>query len=194
MLRPACLLPAARLSPPDVLSMPRSGTEVSLRYLGPATRRTDAFRDGTLTRWKSAVWNRRSDRVSGSAADSVTTHHDAQHGRAKLQSAPHRALVAVTAGPASAAPPAASCRTERSWQELVQRGRLAPVEALHAQLFLSGEGIAAYKRLLRLAAVFSVEAASFSRGAALREIARELVAARILTVLDGSPAGHALRK
>ena len=55
MLRPACLLPAARLSPPHGLLTPRSGTEVSLQYLGPATRRSDAYRDGTLTRWTCAA-------------------------------------------------------------------------------------------------------------------------------------------
>ena len=55
MLRPACLLPAARLAPPHGLLTPRSGTEVSLQYLGPATRRTDAYRDGTLTRWIGAA-------------------------------------------------------------------------------------------------------------------------------------------
>jgi hypothetical protein len=47
MLRPACLLPAARLSPPHGLLTPRSGQEVSLNDLGPATRRSDAYRDGT---------------------------------------------------------------------------------------------------------------------------------------------------
>src|SRR5918912_405558 len=55
MLRPACLLPIARLAPPHGLLTPRSGTEVSLHYLGPATRRTDAYRDGTLTRWTCAA-------------------------------------------------------------------------------------------------------------------------------------------
>jgi hypothetical protein len=75
MLRPTCLLPAARLSPPDGLLTPRLGMEVSLRYLGPATRRTDAYRDGTCTRWKSAAWNLQSARESGLGADSVTTHH-----------------------------------------------------------------------------------------------------------------------
>ena len=34
MLRPACLLPVARLSPPDGLSTPRSDVEVSLRSPG----------------------------------------------------------------------------------------------------------------------------------------------------------------
>ena len=55
MLRPACLLPAARLAPPHGLLTPRSGMEVSLHYLGPATRRSDAYRDGTLTRWTCAA-------------------------------------------------------------------------------------------------------------------------------------------
>jgi hypothetical protein len=55
MLRPACLLPVARLAPPGGLLTPRSGTKVSLGCLGPATRRSDAYRDGTLTRWTCAA-------------------------------------------------------------------------------------------------------------------------------------------
>jgi hypothetical protein len=55
MLRPACLLPAARLSPTHGLLTPRSGTEVSLHYLGSTTRRTEACQDGTLTRWTGAA-------------------------------------------------------------------------------------------------------------------------------------------
>jgi len=55
MLRPACLLSAERLAPVHGLLTPRSGTEVSLHYLGPATRRSDAYRDGTLTRWTCAA-------------------------------------------------------------------------------------------------------------------------------------------
>ena len=41
MLRPACLLPAARLSPPDGLLTPRSVARVSPGRLGPATRCSD---------------------------------------------------------------------------------------------------------------------------------------------------------
>jgi len=55
MLRPACLLPAVRLSPRHGLLTPRSGAGVSSRHLGPATRRTDAYRGGTCTRWRSAA-------------------------------------------------------------------------------------------------------------------------------------------
>jgi hypothetical protein len=51
MLRPACFLPAARLMPLGGFLTPRSGTEVSLHNLGSASRRTDAYRDGTLTHW-----------------------------------------------------------------------------------------------------------------------------------------------
>lgn len=50
MLRPACLLPVKQLKLLSGLLTPRSGMEVSLHCLGPATRRTDAYRDGTLTR------------------------------------------------------------------------------------------------------------------------------------------------
>ncbi len=55
MLRPACSLPAARLPPSHGLSTPRSGARVSPRRLGPATRRSGAYRDGTLTRWSCAA-------------------------------------------------------------------------------------------------------------------------------------------
>ena len=57
MLRPAFLLPAARLSPPDGLLTPRSGRVDLSHGLGSATRRSDAYRDGTLTRWRSAARN-----------------------------------------------------------------------------------------------------------------------------------------
>ena len=49
MLRPACLLG------PWTLSTPRSAAGISPARLGPATRRSDAYRCGTLTRWRSAA-------------------------------------------------------------------------------------------------------------------------------------------
>ena len=49
MLRPALLLPPKRL-----LS-PRCGLRDPSRRLGPATRRSDAYRDGTFTRWFGAA-------------------------------------------------------------------------------------------------------------------------------------------
>jgi hypothetical protein len=49
MLRPACLLPPKRLS------TPRVGHRDLSQCLGPATRRSDAYRDGTRTRWRSAA-------------------------------------------------------------------------------------------------------------------------------------------
>ena len=38
---------------------PRSGTGVSSQHLGPATRRSGAYRDGSCTRWRSAACRRR---------------------------------------------------------------------------------------------------------------------------------------
>ena len=75
MLRPACLLPAARPSPPHGLSMPRSDAGVSPRHLGPATRRTDAYRAGTFTRWRSAASLQPLGRDTALATGSVTAHH-----------------------------------------------------------------------------------------------------------------------
>jgi len=75
MLRPTYLLPAARLSSPHGLLTPRSGTEVSLRYLGSATRRTDAYRHGTLTRWRSAASGGRAFPLRSRSYRRVTTHH-----------------------------------------------------------------------------------------------------------------------
>ena len=75
MLRPACLLPAERLSPLHGLLTPRSGTEVSLHYLGPATRRTDAYRDGTLTRGSGAASQGQTSPFGIQFFLSVTTHH-----------------------------------------------------------------------------------------------------------------------
>jgi hypothetical protein len=75
MLRPACLLPAAQLSPPHGLLTPRSGTKVSLGCLGPATRRSDAYRDGTLTRWTCAACSSSSSPFRVPSSLCFVTHH-----------------------------------------------------------------------------------------------------------------------
>jgi hypothetical protein len=82
MLRPACLLPAR-----GRLSTPRSGRALSLLDLGPATRRSGAYRDGTLIRWRGVASApiRRRLRVSGSVR--VTTHH-----ATKISSSPRNAI------------------------------------------------------------------------------------------------------
>jgi hypothetical protein len=74
MLRPACLLLAARLAPPRELSTPRSGQRDLSRRLGPATRCTDACRGGTCTRWRGAASR---PTPNSSASVCVTTHHRA---------------------------------------------------------------------------------------------------------------------
>ncbi|MCA9640082.1 MAG: hypothetical protein KC492_05280, partial [Myxococcales bacterium] len=75
MLRPACLLPATQLSLLHELLTPRSGREISLHYLGPATRRTDAYRNGTLTRWRNAASETLSILRTGFQVFRVTAHH-----------------------------------------------------------------------------------------------------------------------
>jgi hypothetical protein len=75
MLRPASLLPVARLSPPGGLLTPRSDAGVSPRRLGPATRRSGAYRDGTCTRWRSAARIR--TLASRPTYGFVTAHHGA---------------------------------------------------------------------------------------------------------------------
>jgi len=75
MLRPACSLPAARLAPLHGLSTPRSGPEVSLRRLGPATRRSDAYRDRTPTGWRGAASDSRTKPFRARSSCRVTTHH-----------------------------------------------------------------------------------------------------------------------
>src|ERR1700674_5443182 len=72
MLRPVCLLPAARLAPPRRLLTPRLGDEVSPARLGPATRRTGAYRGGTFTRWKRAACRLRLTTLRPAC---VATHH-----------------------------------------------------------------------------------------------------------------------
>jgi hypothetical protein len=52
MLRPVCVLSAAATRVASRTSDAPLGHEGLPPYLGPATRRTDAYRDGTLTRWK----------------------------------------------------------------------------------------------------------------------------------------------
>src|SRR5437867_13180152 len=75
MLRPACLLPAARLAPPHGLLTPRSGAEVSLHHLGSATRRTDAYRDGTLTLWTGAACSSTTAPLRVQSSLCFVTHH-----------------------------------------------------------------------------------------------------------------------
>src|SRR5262249_53078688 len=75
MLRPALLLPAARLAPPDGLLTPRCGPRDLSRKLRPATRRAGAYRDGTCTRWRRAAPVRRSSRTSGCGAGRSPTRH-----------------------------------------------------------------------------------------------------------------------
>src|SRR5688572_7169564 len=67
MLRPAFLLPPAD----GRLSTPRSGHRDLSLCLGPATRRSDAYRGGTLTRWRSAARRHPPFRT----IVFVTTHH-----------------------------------------------------------------------------------------------------------------------
>src|SRR5438132_12914535 len=75
MLRPAFLPPAARLTPLRGLSTPRLGLGDLSPHLGSAARRSDAYRGGTLTRWRYAAgrWLARRSRDSRSVL--VTTHH-----------------------------------------------------------------------------------------------------------------------
>src|ERR1700726_1274211 len=72
MLRPVCLLPTARLTPARGLLTPRSDDRVSPSRLGPATRRTGAYRGGTCTRWKRAARRLRPDFLSFAC---FATHH-----------------------------------------------------------------------------------------------------------------------
>ena len=75
MLRPACLLPATQLLLLRRLLTPRSGKEVSLNYLGSATRRTDALRDGTFTRWSGAAGQGTPSPIGDQLFLRFTTHH-----------------------------------------------------------------------------------------------------------------------
>jgi hypothetical protein len=75
MLRPVCSLPAARLSPSRGLGVPRSGRQDLSRNLGPATRRTGADRDRTLTGWRGAARNGGRAWLPRPAGRFVTTHH-----------------------------------------------------------------------------------------------------------------------
>src|ERR1700726_4448462 len=72
MLRAVCLLPTARLTPARGLLTPRSDDRVSPARLGPATRRTGAYRGGTCTRWKRAARRLRPDFLSFAC---FATHH-----------------------------------------------------------------------------------------------------------------------
>ena len=76
MLRPACLLPMQRLSPPIGLSTSRSGHRNLSRCLGPATRRSGAYREGASTLWRNAASvGAPGSLFRGPALRRVTTHH-----------------------------------------------------------------------------------------------------------------------
>src|SRR4029079_12776852 len=96
MLRPTYWLPVERLTPPHRLLMPRSGARVSPRHLGRASRRTDAYRSGTLTRWRSAASGGRASPRGEKNIRRFTTHHarilpkNIRPGRAKHAPAPHQ--------------------------------------------------------------------------------------------------------
>ena len=75
MLRPAYLLPAARLSPPRGLSTPRSGPADLSARLGSATRRSGAYRGGTFPRWRSAARSAPAPHSRAGRSPIVTTHH-----------------------------------------------------------------------------------------------------------------------
>ena len=75
MLRPACLLPSEQLALYFRLSTPRSGDRVSPFRLGSATRRTDAYRGGTCTRWTGAASKVRPFPFRSQFLLRVTTHH-----------------------------------------------------------------------------------------------------------------------
>lgn len=70
MLAPRC----ATLVASRALDAPL-GHEGLPSYLGPATRRTDAYRDGTLTRWRSAACDARTFSPRSQFVHHVTTHH-----------------------------------------------------------------------------------------------------------------------
>ena len=71
MLRPARSLPPFFRR----LLTPRSGRrDLSLR-LGPATRRSGAYRDGTCTRWIRAAWLEVAEQAQ--LPLTVRTHHEA---------------------------------------------------------------------------------------------------------------------
>jgi len=106
MLRPACLLPAARLSPRYGLSMPRLGHRDFSQCLGPATRRSGAYRDGTLTRWRSAASRRAVGRRAALLFVGVTTHHAPKVASAPRDTAPRN----QERRPGSVATPTATAR------------------------------------------------------------------------------------
>ncbi len=78
MLRPALLLPSQSFAL-DRLLTPRCGRRPLDRdRLGPATRRSGAYRDGTLTRWKCAVRDEAIQPGKGQLLRLFTTRHAAK--------------------------------------------------------------------------------------------------------------------
>ncbi len=75
MLRPACLLPSKQLTPLFRLLTPRSDGQVSPLRPGSATRRSDAYRLGTCTRWTGAAGNSHPSPLRVQFLYCFTTHH-----------------------------------------------------------------------------------------------------------------------
>ena len=78
MLRPAFLLPLSE----ERLLTPRSGHRDLSLCLGPATRRSDAYRDGTLTRWRSAARSSRLEPRKAQLFHFFAAHHETSLTRA----------------------------------------------------------------------------------------------------------------
>src|SRR5688572_19900838 len=75
MLRPACLLPAARLPPRVGLLTLRFGIEDLSSLREPATRRVAAYRYRTFTGWTFTARRRFPGPALAGLSDVVTTHH-----------------------------------------------------------------------------------------------------------------------
>src|ERR1700694_3745661 len=133
MLRPVCLLPAARLAPPRRLLTPRLGDEVSPARLGPATRRTGAYRGGTFTRWKRAACRLRLTTLRPACG---ATHHerilvatatcgsgDSARGTGRARS-PKRGGERDHVGPACREASGARTAVQALWRAATRGGRL----------------------------------------------------------------------
>lgn len=133
MLRPVCSLPAARLAPPRGLLTPRSGGGVSPTHLGPATRRSGAYRGGTLTRWTRAACRLRTGLP---VFVCFTTHHGPMiseraqalaAARLPSSSSTHRRSTSPTARKKTTTEMPIRCEPNRSASTLSRKGPMKAV-------------------------------------------------------------------
>ena len=117
------------------------GTRGSLaRRLGPATRRSGAYRDGTCTRWRSAAGDFEPRLLRGLSLGRVTTHHagvlaSASHPQTAMDCGSRQWLPAPPPNPPNPPPAPPRPPPRVRWQYLPPRGDAVHVSPIGHSAF-----------------------------------------------------------